>query len=247
MRANVFIAAALVAGLALLSGAAWFVERENRELAAIFHVGPAPDFTYTTSMAPLDLTTGFDRAHAVRWRIPAAYVNWAPDYSDSPLYANRPPDAKQFIILSFDLDSLEPWALKRPTASKPGKQLHRVEVRIDASTPGYPERARDGEKSKGKYWTASGETISDLTEERPAPNVQLPSWRFLPPSDDSTHVIAIECIRFPREDHLRGCSARSFLSDEIPLQYLFWSTDLSRWREIDTKTRQFLAAFIVAP
>jgi hypothetical protein len=241
--ATAVIGAASLLGLVLLARIVWQAEGAATVMTAIFGLLPS----YTTSLAPRELFTGFDQAHAVHWRIPAAYVNAAPGYPDTPLYASRPTGARDFIVLSFDLDSLTPWSSVGQPATTSGKGLHRVQVNIQPSTPGFLERARDSVKVAEIYWVRSGEVISDLIEERPAPNSIPIAWRYLPPSNDDSHIIEIKCMRYPTDHHLRGCSAKAVLSDDVCLEYLFSPTDLPRWREIDSKTRQFLTSLIVAP
>jgi hypothetical protein len=241
--ATAVVGVAVIVGLALLAGFAWQVERAATLMTTIFG---AP-LSYTTNLAPRDLVTGRDQAHAVRWRIPAAYVNAAPNYPNTALYANRPPEAKEFIVLSFDLDSLAPWSSMAQQVTTPGGPRYRIQVTIHPSGPGFLERSRDSAKVDEIHWVRSGETVSELIEERPAPNSTRLAWRYLPPSSDDSRVVEIRCIRLPTEEHLRGCSATAVLSDDAYLEYLFSPTELPRWREIDSKTRQMLMSFIVAP
>jgi hypothetical protein len=241
--ATAVIGVALILGLALLARFAWQVERAATLMTAIFGL----PLGYTTSLAPCDLVTGLDQAHAVRWRIPAAYVNAAPDYPDTALYASRPAGAKNFIVLSFDLDTLAPWSSMVRQATTSGGPRHRIQVTIHASTPGFLERIRDYVKVDEIHWVRSGETVSELIEERPAPNSIPLSWRYLPPSSDDSRIVEIRCIRLPSDQHLRGCSATAVLSDVVYLEYLFSPTELPRWREIESKSRQFLMSVIVAP
>jgi hypothetical protein len=238
------IGAALILGLALLARIVLQAEGAATLTTAIFGLQPS----YTTSPAPRDLVTGLDQAHAVHWRIPADYVNAAPDYPQTALYASRPTGAKDFIVLSFDLDSLMPWFLVAPQATTSGRSLHRIQVNIHPSTSGFLERARDSVKVDDIHWVPSGETISGLREEQPGPySIDPVAWRYLPESNDDSRILEIRCIRYPTDQHLRGCSAKAVFSDDVYLEYLFSSADLPRWREIDSKTRQFLTSLIVTP